>query len=458
VSGPYHELSQFLKLISAASSIRPTYNPHYSAFRHSTESGFPTVTMPSEQPPTPLSEPGSGMSSRASTIRPHSPRPHSPQSTPLKRKREKPIFISNDGVLKEEPYFLDDQAMQRVADLLTQNKAINDDCINRVLEVFSPDPTAWYVASTHLIPLGDHSEAAPPKHKDFLGDPQRKLLFPLHLPSMSHWTLVTFDRKHKHCLVYDPMGSKNCNELASRTVQKFLNGHGLWDGEVTIDSDPFPFVRQTDGVNCGIFVIAVGLQLLHDRPVRPVTPKLWRELLTAYFCTKSEPPRGWITSYLANRARSADSGRAPTATIERKIEDAEAVNAATSDVKACIEEIRLLLDLVDVQTSKLEKREQERDKLIEMRRWCLSMPAYADRFMTGVVAARGDLATAQLKSLPRMINGGVRQLGILKKSCFRAINDCEQVSSTLEQRGNDLRDIAMVAYHDFGSKLAALEK
>jgi hypothetical protein len=33
---------------------------------------------------------------------------------------------------KEEPYFLDDQAKQRVADLLTQDKSINDDFINIV--------------------------------------------------------------------------------------------------------------------------------------------------------------------------------------------------------------------------------------------------------------------------------------------------------------------------------------
>jgi hypothetical protein len=410
--------------------------------------------MPSERPPTPpSSESGSEMSSRVSTTE-----SQSPQSTPLKRKRDKAIVIPNDGVMKEEPYFLDDQSMQRVTDLLIQDKPINDDCINRVLEIFNPDPTDWYVASTHLIPPGDHYEAASPKHKDFLSDPSRKLLIPLHLPSVSHWLLVTFDRKHKRCLVFDPLGSRKYIELALRTVQKFLNGHGLWDKEVTIDSDPFPSVRQVDGVNCGIFVIAVGLQLLHDRPVKPVTPKLWRELLTSYFCTKSEPPRGWITTYLANTAKPVDTERAPITTIERKIEDVEAVSVATSDVKACIGEIRLLLDLVDVQISKLEVREQERNKLLEMRKWCLSMPGFADRFMKGVVAARGDLTTTQLKSLPRKINGGVRQLRILKKSCSRAINDAELVSSTLEQRRNDLRDKAMVAYHDFGAKLAALDK
>jgi hypothetical protein len=182
-----------------------------------------SVNMPSQRPPTPpSSESGSKMSSRVSTTE-----SQSPQSTPLKRKRDKAIVIPNDGVMEEEPYFLDDQSMQRVTDLLIQDKPINDDCINRVLEISNPDPTDWYVASTHLIPPGDHYETASPKHKDFLSNPSRRLLIPLHLPSMSHWLLVTFDRKHKRCLVYDPLGSRRYIELALRTVQKFLNGHGL---------------------------------------------------------------------------------------------------------------------------------------------------------------------------------------------------------------------------------------
>lgn len=412
--------------------------------------------MPSQQPPTPpTSESGSNISCRVSTTE-----SQAPQTTPLKRKRDRPIVIPNDkdDTSKEEAYFLDDQAMQRVADLLTREKWVNDDCINNVLQIFNPDPAAWYVASTHFIPTGDNSEKALSKPKDFLDDPPRKLLFPLHLPSMSHWTLVSFDRKHKRCHVYDPMGPKTCNELASSTVQKFLNSHGLWDGEVTVDTDPFPSVRQTDSINCGIFVIVVGLHLMHGRPVESITPRLWRELLAAYFCNKSEPPREWMMSYLASTVKSVVCERSQVATLERKIEDAEAVSVAASHVTACVEEIRVLLDLVDVQAAMLEKAERERSKLIEMRKWCIGMPAFADRFTKGVITARADLTVTQLKAMPKLVRGGVRQLQVLKKSCSNAIRDFEKVSSTLEQRRNDIRNEAMDAYHNFGLKLAALEK
>lgn len=379
-------------------------------------------------------------------------------STPLKRKRDKPIVVSNDGALKEESYFLDDQAMQRAADLLTQNKWINDDCINTVLAAFKPDPTAWYVASTHVVPLGEHPETVSPKQRDLLVDPPRKLLLPLHLSGMSHWTLAVFDRKHNRCLVFDPMGSQKCNELASKIVQGFLRRHGLWAGEPAMDYDPLPWVRQTDSVNCGIFVLVVALHLLHGRAVETITPKLWRELLAAYFTTKSEPPREWITSYLASTGKSADSEWTQNTAIERKIEDAERMSAATSDVKARTEEIRLLLELVDVQVPILEKREEQRSELINIRMWCVGMPECADRLTRGVITAYKEKTTAELRALPKMVKGGVRQLGIVRKSCTRAIDDCEKVSSTLERRRNDLREKAMKAYHDFASKLAALEK
>jgi hypothetical protein len=397
------------------------------------------------------------MSSRASTTD-----SQAQQSTPFKRKRgresEKPIVVPNDGAVKEEPYFLDDQAMRRVADLLTQDKWINDDCINKVLEAFNPDPVTWYVASTHLVLHGEHPETVSPKQKDLWVDPPRKLLFPLHLSSMSHWALAVFDRERNHCLVFDPMGSKKCNELASKIVQGFLRRHGLWKGEVVMDCDPFPSVRQTDSTNCGIFVLAVALHLLHGRKVETVTPKLWRELLAAYFFTKSEPPREWITGYLASTQKSADSEWTQDIAIERKIKDAERVKAATSDVKACTEEIRLLLKLVDVQVPKLEEREEKRSKLINIRIWCAGIPECADRLTKEVITAYREKTTAELRALPKMVKGGVRQLQIVRNSCARAIDDCEQVVSTLERRRNDLHEKLMKAYHDITSKLVALEK
>ena len=331
------------------------------------------------------------MSSRASTTDPQTPQT-------LKRKRESEKPIKNDNPVKEEHYFLDDQAMKRAADLLAQDQWINDDCINQVLEVFNPDPTTWYVANTHLVLSVDRSETAMSKRKDFLSIAPRKLLFPVHLPSMSHWTLVVYDRKHKRCLVYDPMGNRKCNELALNIVQRFLGSRGLWDEEAIIEKNPFPSVRQNDSINCGIFIIAVGLLVLHDRPVETITPKLGRGLLAEYFCNKSDPPREWITSYLASITKPTDCKSPQAATIERKIYDANVVSVAVSHVTACIEEIRLLLELSDVQASTLEKRQHECNKLTEMREWSSSMPSSADEFLKGIITAQRKLAEERLNA------------------------------------------------------------
>jgi hypothetical protein len=82
----------------------------------------------------------------------------------------------------------------------------------------------------------------------------------------------------------------------------------------------------------------------------------------------------------------------------------------------------------------------------------------ADRLMRGAITAYREKTTAELRALPKMVKGGVRQLQIVRSSCARAIDDCEQVVSTLERRENNLREKVMEAYHDVTSKLAALEK
>ena len=72
-----------------------------------------------------------------------------------------------------------------------------------------------------------------------------------------------------------------------------------------------------------------------------------------------------------------------------------------------------------MQASNLEMREQERNELIEMRKWCLGMPASADRHTKGVIMASVNLTMARLKAMPRLVRGGVRQLQVLRKKLFQ---------------------------------------
>lgn len=115
--------------------------------------------------------------------------------------------------------------------------------------------------------------------------------------------------------------------MAWDMVRGFLERHDLLPRDVTVDLDPFPSVRQSDDVNCGVFVIATALYLLHDKVIERVTPGLWRELLAAFFSTKCEPPRGWIENHLASIRELARSGRAQKTTVESILEDVKVSRA-----------------------------------------------------------------------------------------------------------------------------------
>jgi limonene-1,2-epoxide hydrolase len=93
-----------------------------------------------------------------------------------------------------------------------------------------------------------------------------------------------------------------------------------------------------------------------------------------------------------------------------------------------------------------------------MCKWFLNMPSSADEFTECFVTARKKLTEDQLKAMPRLVRGGARQLEVLRQSCLSAITGCEEVSSMLDQRKQDLLNEAMDAYQRFGSQLAVLKK
>lgn len=374
------------------------------------------------------------------------------QATKAAQDMERIAIIVQDGdTTIESPCFLDDQAMQKVFDSLTQQSWINDDCINVFLEAFNPDLSLWYVASTHLVTLGKHADTVS-RFKDVASLPE-KLLFPVHLPSMSHWTLAVYDRRRKHCIVYDPKGSSG---LAWDMVRGFLERHDLLPRDVTVDLDPFPSVRQSDDVNCGVFVIATALHLLHDKAFERVTPGLWRELLATFFATKREPPRGWIENHLASVRELARSGRARKTTLESILEDVKVIHAALSDIRACTKEIRILLRMAELQIEIQKKREEDRSKLEVECDWLSSKPSSVDGLIGTLVFHREKDVMRQLNAVPKGLRGGSQQLRVLKDSSVDMIEDCNRVALTFEQRKKHLIDGIMMSYQDIGRRLVTL--
>ncbi|KAM0714616.1 hypothetical protein Q7P37_009912 [Cladosporium fusiforme] len=220
----------------------------------------------------------------------------------LERKRHQTKSLEGDTNtnLLEEPVFPDDHPMRSVFDTLISQRFDTDDCINTALQAFNPDPTRWYIATSYLLKVGDPMGTVPSTFKDVSGLP-RMLLFPLHIVNAAHWALAVYDRERRHCDVFDACKDRSAAALCWKTVESFLVKHGVLKENATVDLDPFPSVQQTDHVNCGVYVVAVALHVLHGVTVNRISPELWQDLLAAFFSTETELPRGCANSTLLAR-------------------------------------------------------------------------------------------------------------------------------------------------------------
>jgi hypothetical protein len=367
-----------------------------------------------------------------------------------KNDRDNPIIVPHGDRLPELPHFLADQAMREAFNSLTQQKWINDDCIIALLEAFNPDPSLWYIASTHLVKQTDNTILS--RFKD-VGSLPRKLMFPLHLPSTSHWTLAVFDRIDKRCIIYDPKGP---SEMAWEMVRRFLKRQNLLPRDATVDIDPFPNVRQHDDINCGVFVIATALHLLQDKAIERVTPGLWRELLASFFSTTGEQPCAWMDSRVAAAEMSTESEKAIRVAMERNLRDVKIMDATSSDFKAYTEEVRLLLAMAESQMKVLETRDQRRSKLVSTCDWFSNMPDFVDGIVRQEIFHQRKDAIKQLIMLPKVPSGGIKQLQTLKDSCARKVDDCDRVASNLKRRRKDSIHVVMASYADIGRRLKRL--
>jgi hypothetical protein len=367
-----------------------------------------------------------------------------------KNDRDNPIIVPHGDPLPEAPHFLADQAMREAFNSLTHQGWINDDCINALLEAFNPDPSLWYIASTHLVKQTENTILS--RFKD-VGSLPRKLMFPLHLPSTSHWTLAVFDRIGKRCIIYDPKGP---SKMAWEMVRRFLKRQNLLPRDATVDIDPFPNVRQHDDINCGVFVIATALHLLQDKAIERVTPGLWRELLASFFSTTGEQPCAWMDSRVAAAEKSTESEKAIRVAIESNLRDVKIMDATSSDFKAYTEEVRVLLSMAEAQIKVLETREQRRSKLVSTCDWFSSMPDFVDGIVRQEIFHQREDAIKELVMLPRVPSGGIKQLQTLKDSCARKVDDCDRVASNLKRRRKDLINVVMASYADIGRRLTRL--
>ncbi|KAM0714525.1 hypothetical protein Q7P37_009821 [Cladosporium fusiforme] len=386
----------------------------------------------------------------------------------LKRKRsetktlegDRTINISNDEAGKnivEEQCFLDDHAMQSVFDRLISHRFVNDDCINMLLQAFNSDPERWYVATSYMLKVGDPTGTVPSRFKEVSALP-RMLLFPLYIANAAHWALAVYDRERRHCDVFDARKDGSAAALCWKTVQSLLVEHRVLKGNATVDLDPFPSVQQTDHVNCGVYVLAVALHVLHGVAVNSISPELWRVLLAAFFSKEIEPPRSSLLNSLDDTAESAATGQRPQENIESRMGKVEETRTKELEVLSYAEQTKLLHAIVETQLRGVAKREGERQRLIDMAEWYSAMPKHCDILMMELVSKRKQETTKKLKQMPKVLRGCSRQLGLLKACCSAMIEDCDRATAHLKERSDDLLEAVMTSYQDLCKRLAAIRE
>lgn len=217
----------------------------------------------------------------------------------------------------------------------------------------------------------------------------KKLMIPLHLSSVSHWVLAAYDMACRRCIVYDPMANRKYIEHTLKIVHVLPKKHGLWKGEGTTEVDHFPpSMRQTDGNNCGIFVIAAALSLFNDTPIQSFTPDLWRDLLAAYFCTKDEPPRESISPRFTDILKSAELDQDDGSSTDKATRDVKYITEASSRASAYAEEARLLMKITDTRLERLKMQEEGRERLLKLVAWYAQKPDCVNDLTNGIIAAR----------------------------------------------------------------------
>lgn len=293
-----------------------------------------------------------------------------------------------------------------------------------------------------------------PAWEDVANSP-KMLLFPLHITSVGHWTLVIYDRTTRTSFSFDAKGSKPAAEVSWSTVNSFLVRRGILQGQASVHLDPFPFMRQTDNIDCGIYVVVIALYTLHEKPVDRISAKLWRGLLAGFFPSRGESSHERITRHLGDFTKSTESEIAMQGRdlgLECNMIDAETISKAKFDVQSYAKQSRLLLAMIETQL----RKEELRQKLKKEKVWCSAMPEDVDRFLREIINVRKEDITHQLAKLSEQLNLYSPQLKSLKESCSAIIKECDSTTLDLEKRRQILIGMVTTNYLGLGKQLAAL--
>lgn len=332
-----------------------------------------------------------------------------------------------------------------------QHDRTDDDRIDILLTTFNPDPSLWYIVSTHLLKAGQMTIPALPGLGDAACIP-RMMLIPVRGVEAAQWTLIIFDSVNAHSLVFDVGGSKEVAEAAWVTAEAFLVSNGVLQGEPSVNFDPFPSVRLSEDVTYGVFVVIVALHKLHAEPIDRISPKLWRALLAGFFLNTCQSSQERVKRLVANSAKFACLEISENVGLEQRIENAEIIGAAKRDVQAHAEEARRLLEMTESQLRNGARRKE----LDQTHKWLLAKPEEAGPSLDAFVTIQTKKVVSELRQLPVISDWCEQKLRLLSMACLQGIDECEKALIVLDAKHKTAVEQAFTAYQVVGAKLMSL--
>ncbi|KAK3615173.1 hypothetical protein LTR22_027534 [Elasticomyces elasticus] len=156
--------------------------------------------------------------------------------------------------------------------------------VDRVMRMFNPDPTYWYVADTGL---SDVDSSVQPEHVTIpLFAPSHKvLIIPIHLKAGYHWTLRIIDGVAGTYEAYDPLPAEPHYQRSLDAVQRLCRSPALaaWQDTSTFEHKKRPDLpRQDNGTDCGIYIAAIAICRMHEVMAAPALHSMsWRSFFAS---------------------------------------------------------------------------------------------------------------------------------------------------------------------------------
>ena len=218
--------------------------------------------------------------------------------------------------------------------------------------------------------------------------------------------------------------------------------------------DPHPRIRQGNNVDCGVYVIACGIQLLHGIPIDAIEPAVWRRGLS------------WLPAYCTRLAcdfvRIDEDRTASEATGKDKLDVLLAIavagklHAGIEAAATALKQCAIIARAARNQYEALIERKIARDAIMRSRSWYSSMPDSVDESVKQAVNQHLITSQISLSLIPWTDDLTIKRLELVHKQCETDAAHYRMKARSLMSRRSELLIKTRVKHGELQDKLDEL--